>query len=40
MFIERIAFFEEPLQDVELVEEESAEISSCYVDDFDDENAS
>ena len=32
--------FEEPLQDVELVEEETVEISSCSIDDSNDENGS
>ena len=38
IFIERSVCFEEPLQDVELVEEETAEISSRSADDSDDEN--
>ena len=40
VFIERSVRFEEPLQDVELVEEETAEIPSCSVDHSDDENGS
>ena len=40
IFIEISVHFEEPLQDVELVEEETAEISSCSTDDCDDENGS
>ena len=37
IFIERSVCFEEPLQDVELIEEETVEISSRSADDFDDE---
>ena len=40
IFIERSVRFEEPLQDVELVKEETVEISSRSIDDFDDENGS
>ena len=40
IFIERSVRFEEPLQDVKLVEEETDEIPSCSADDSDDENAS
>ena len=40
IFIERSVRFEEPLQDVELVEEETADISSRSDDYFDDENES
>ena len=40
IFIERSVCFEEPLQEVELVEEETAEIPSCSADHSDDENGS
>ena len=40
IFIERSVCFEEPLQEVELVEEETAEIPSFFADHFDDENGS
>ena len=40
IFIERSVRFEEPLQDVKLVEEETIEIPSLYADDSDDENES
>ena len=40
ILIERNVRFEEPLQDVELVEEETAEISPHSTDDYDDENRS
>ena len=40
IFIERSVFFEESLQDVELVEEETAEIPSCFADHSDDGNGS
>ena len=40
IFIERSVRFEEPLQDVELVEEETAEIPSLSAEDFGDENES
>ena len=40
IFIERSVHFEEPLQDVELVEEETAEIPSCSADHSNDENGS
>ena len=40
IFIERSIRFEEPLQDVELVEEETAEITSRSANDSDDENGS
>ena len=40
IFIERSVRFEEPLQDVELVKEETAEIPSRSADDSDDENGS
>ena len=40
VFIEISVRFEEPLQDVQLVEEETAEISSHSVDDSDDESGS
>ena len=36
IFIERSVCFEEPLQEVELVEEETAEIPSCSADNSDD----
>ena len=39
-FIERSVLFEEPLQEVELVEEETVEILSCSASHSDDENAS
>ena len=38
IFIQRSVLFEEPLQEVELVEEETIEIPSCYADHSDDEN--
>ena len=40
IFIERSVRFEEPLQDVKLVEEEAAEIPSRSAEDSNDENAS
>ena len=40
IFIERSFHFKEPLQDVELVEEETVEISSRSANDSDDENES
>ena len=40
IFIERSVCFEEPFQDVELVEEETAEIPSRSTDHYDDENGS
>ena len=40
IFILRSFHFEEPLQDVELVKEETVENSSRSVDDSDDENGS
>ena len=40
IFIERSVHFKEPLQDVELVEEETVEISSRSADDSDNENGS
>ena len=40
IFIERRVYFEEPLQEVELVEENTAEIPSCSIDHLDDENGS
>ena len=40
IFIERSVCCEEPLQEVELVEEETVEIPSCSVDHSDDENGS
>ena len=40
IFIQISVCFEEPLQDVELVEEETIEISSRSADDSDDENGS
>ena len=40
IFIKRSVCFEEPLQEVELVKENTAEIPSCSVDHLDDENGS
>ena len=40
IFIERSACFEEPLQEIELVEQKTAEIPSCSADHLDDENGS
>ena len=40
IFIEKSIRFEEPLQDVKLVEEETAEIPSHSVEDSGDENES
>ena len=40
IFIERSVRFEEPLQDVKLVEEETVEIPSHSVEDSGDENES
>ena len=40
IFIERSVHFEEPLQQVELVKEETTEIPSCSADHSDDENES
>ena len=40
IFIERSVRFEEPLQDVELVEEETVEIPSCSTDHSNDDNGS
>ena len=40
IFIERSVRFEEPLKEVELVEEETAEIPSRSVDHSNDENES
>ena len=40
IFIDRRLHFEEPLQEVELVEEETVEIPSCSADHSDDENGS
>ena len=40
IFIERSACFEEPLQEVELVEEKTVETPSCSADHLDDENGS
>ena len=36
-FIERSVWFEEPLQEVELVKEKTVEIPSCSADHLDDE---
>ena len=38
--VEKSVIFEEPLQEVELVEENSAEISSCSADHLGDESGS
>ena len=40
IFIERSVRFEEPIQEVELVEENSAEIPSCSADQLGDESGS
>ena len=40
IFIEISVHFEEPLQEVELVEKKTAEIPSCSADHLDDENGS
>ena len=40
IFIERSVLFEEPLQNVELIEEETTKISSHSTNDSDDENGS
>ena len=40
ILIERSVWFEEPLQEVELVEENFAKIPSCSVDNLNDENES
>ena len=40
ILIERSVCFEEPLQDLKLVEEETAEIPSLFAEDYGDENES